>query len=155
MRDGLLEQCGDPDSVYERPANTFVAGFIGSPAMSLTRFGAEQQNGRTQLVHGQLRLDLDATGDVPADVIVGARAEHTRLWDSGPDLVGPIEGRVEYVESLGRETLIGVIASDDARFVIEAEGHVRFELGEALTFGLRKGLLYLFDAEDERSVGRI
>ena len=45
MRDGVIEQCGDPDEVYERPANTFVAGFIGSPAMSLARVGAERRNG--------------------------------------------------------------------------------------------------------------
>ena len=45
MRDGVLEQVGDPDSVYEQPANTFVASFIGSPAMSLARVGCERRNG--------------------------------------------------------------------------------------------------------------
>ncbi len=155
MRDGILEQCGDPDTVYERPANTFVAGFIGSPAMSLARFSAERQNGHTGLVHGPLRLDLGKAEGVPADVIIGVRAEHTRLWDPAAGLVGPIEGRVEYVESLGRETLIGVSAAEDARFVIEADGRVRFEPGEPVSFGLRKGYLYLFDASDERSLGRV
>jgi multiple sugar transport system ATP-binding protein len=155
MRDGVLEQCGDPDTVYERPANTFVAGFIGSPTMSLTSFSAERRNGRIELVHGQLRLDLGATLDIPTEVIVGVRAEHARLWDPSAGLVGPIAGRVEYVESLGRETLIGVGSADGAEFVVEAEGHVRFEPGEALSFGLRRGSLYLFDAADERSLGRV
>ena len=154
MRDGVLEQCSDPDMVYERPANTFVAGFIGSPAMSLTSFSAERRNGRVELVHGLLRLDLGATLDIPTEVIVGVRAEHARLWDPAAGLVGPIAGRVEYVESLGRETLIGVGAADGAEFVVEAEGHVRLEPGEALSFGLRRGSLYLFDAADERSLGR-
>ena len=45
MRDGVLEQVGDPDSVYEQPANTFVASFIGSPAMSLARVGCDRRNG--------------------------------------------------------------------------------------------------------------
>ena len=86
---------------------------------------------------------------------MGARPEHTRLWDSEPGLLGPIEGRVDYVESLGRETLIGVEAADHARFVIEAEGHVRAEPGEPVRFGLRRGWLYLFDVGDERALGRI
>ena len=58
MRDGVIEQCGDPDEVYERPANTFVAGFIGSPAMSLARVGAERRNGSLELVLGDTRLAL-------------------------------------------------------------------------------------------------
>jgi ABC-type sugar transport system ATPase subunit len=155
MRDGVLEQVGDPDSVYAQPANTFVASFIGSPAMSLARVGCERRNGGVSLILGEQRVDLGATQDVPADVIVGVRAEHTRLWDSEAGLLGPIDARVDYVESLGRETLIGVAASDDARFVVEAEGHVRAEPGESIRFGLRNGWLYLFDANDERALGRV
>ena len=155
MRDGVLEQCGDPDAVYERPANTFVAGFVGSPAMSLARMGAERRDGHVRLQLGEVRLELDADGDVPAEVIVGIRPEHTRLWEADSGLVGPLDGRVEYVEALGRETLIGVTGPGDARFVIEAEGRVRVEPGEAVRFGFRTGRLYLFDVADERALGRI
>jgi len=155
MRDGVLEQVGNPDSVYEQPANTFVASFIGSPAMSLARVGSDRRNGGVELVLGEQRLAVGGAADVPAEVIVGARPEHTRLWASEAGLVGPIDGRVEYVESLGRETLIGVAAPGDTRFVVEAEGHVRAEPGESLRFGLRKGWLYLFDVADERALGRI
>src|SRR5215475_8130532 len=52
MRDGILEQVGGPDSVYEQPANTFVASFIGSPAMSLARVGCERRNGGLSLLLG-------------------------------------------------------------------------------------------------------
>ena len=99
--------------------------------------------------------DLTFRVDTLVRYNLGVRAEHTRLWDPAAGLVGPIEGRVEYVESLGRETLIGVSAAEDARFVIEADGRVRFEPGEPVSFGLRKGYLYLFDASDERSLGRV
>jgi ABC-type sugar transport system ATPase subunit len=155
MRDGVLEQVGKPDSVYRQPANTFVASFIGSPAMSLARVGADRHNGNVDLVLGEQRLALGRAEDVPAEVIVGVRPEHTRLWDSEAGLVGPVEGRVEYVESLGRETLIGVAAPGDARFVVEAEGLVRAEPGDSLRFGLRKGWVYLFDVADERALGRV
>jgi hypothetical protein len=59
------------------------------------------------------------------------------------------------VEALGRETLLGVTGPAGAKFVIEAEGHVRAEPGEALRFGLRPGWVYLFDPADERALGRV
>ena len=155
MRDGVLEQVGRPDSVYERPANTFVASFIGSPAMSLARVGSSRDNGTVELVLGERRLALADAPDVPSDVIMGVRPEHTRLWASEEGLLGPLEGRVEYVESLGRETLIGVEAPGDTRFVVEADGLVRVEPGEPIRFGLRRGWVYLFDASDEHALGRV
>jgi len=155
MRDGVLEQVGDPDSVYQQPANTFVASFIGSPAMSLARCGCDRSNGAVQLKLGEQRLALEGAHEIPDEVIVGVRPEHTRLWDAEQGLLGPLEGRVEYVESLGRETLIAVAAAGDTRFVVEAEGNVRAEPGEALRFGLRRGWVYMFDATDERALGRV
>jgi multiple sugar transport system ATP-binding protein len=155
MRDGLLEQVGDPDTVYERPANTFVAGFIGSPAMSLARMGAERRNGGVALGLGGLRLHVETAEEVPSEVIVGVRPEHTRPWEDGAGLVGPIDGRVEYVEALGRETLIGVSTEGGVSFVVEADGRLRVEPGESMRFGLRTGRLYLFDPVDERAIGRL
>ena len=155
MREGVLEQVGDPDSVYERPANTFVASFIGSPAMSLARVRANRGNGRVQLLLGEQQLVLDGEADLPAEVILGARPEHTRLWESERNLLGPIDGTVEYVEALGRETLIGVDAAGAARFVVEADGRVRAEPGELVRFGLRRGWVYLFGSGTEQAIGRI
>jgi ABC-type sugar transport system ATPase subunit len=155
MREGVLEQVGDPDTVYGHPANTFVAGFIGSPAMSLTRVGAERHDGRTRLVLGDLRLDLDGDPDLPAEIVVGIRPEHARRWEDAAGLVGPIDGRVDYAESLGRETLVGVTAPGDARFVVTIDGLVQAEPGSSLRFGLRPGWLYVFDAADRRALGRV
>jgi ABC-type sugar transport system ATPase subunit len=156
MRDGRLEQVGDPDAVYEEPANTFVAGFIGSPAMSLSPFGAEADGDRLRLAHGDVRLECSRNGaELPREVILGVRPEHARLWDSEADLIGPIEGSVDYVEALGRETLIGVDVGGDARFTVEADGRVRVDPGDPVRFGLRRGRLYLFDPDDERALGRI
>ena len=155
MRDGVLEQVGDPDTVYGHPANTFVAGFIGSPAMSLTPAGAERRDGRARLAFGDLRLDLDGAPDLPSEVVVGVRPEHARLWDDDAGLVGPIDGRVEYTESLGRETVVGVTGPGDARFIVTIDGLVQAEPGSSLRFGLRLGWLYVFDASDQRALGRV
>ncbi len=155
MRDSVLEQCGAPEEVYARPANTFVAAFIGSPAMQIGRFTADRGNGRVTLASGELRLDVGAADSVPDEVMMGVRPEHTRLWGTEPDLLGPIQGSVTYVESLGRETLIGVTAAGGAPFVVQAEGHIRRDPGDAVEFGVRKGWLYLFGADDEQTLGRI
>jgi ABC-type sugar transport system ATPase subunit len=155
MRDGLLEQVGDPDTVYERPANMFVAGFIGSPAMSLVPFSATRRGGELELTHGNVMLVLPADGEVPDELVLGVRPEHALLWEDGAGLVGPLEGRVDYVEALGRETFIGLSVAAGAQFVVEAEGHVRAEVGEALRFGVRPGRLHVFDARSEQALTRL
>ena len=94
MNDGRLEQVGTPEELYERPANLFVAGFIGSPSMSLVPVAA---------------LPLELPG-APAGAVLGVRPEHARLWEQGDGLLGPLEGEVAYVEALGRETFLGVDA---------------------------------------------
>ena len=93
MRRGRLEQVGDPDSVYSRPANTFVAAFIGSPSMSLVPMSREAAG---VLVRGGLRVPLAAaTGALPADVVLGVRPECCLPWSEGRGLIGPFEARVE------------------------------------------------------------
>src|SRR5690242_1771125 len=88
MNHGVLEQVGTPEDLYERPANRFVAGFIGSPAMSFFALGS---------------VDVSLNGH-PEGTIVGVRPEHARVWRDG--LVGPLKGRIAFVEALGRETFI-------------------------------------------------
>jgi ABC-type sugar transport system ATPase subunit len=108
MNDGRLEQVGTPEELYERPANVFVGGFIGSPAMSF----------------------------LPGDdgAVVGVRPEHVRPWADG--LVGPIAGRVAFVEALGRETLVGVDTEAGARLVSAVEGRAGYTVGEPIRVGL-------------------
>jgi ABC-type sugar transport system ATPase subunit len=107
MNEGALEQVGTPEQLYDEPANRFVGGFIGSPPMSFLPW-----NG----------------------ALVGVRPEHVRPWEEG--LLGPIEGRVAFVEALGRETLVGVDTDSGARLVTVLEGRARLEIGEPLRLGL-------------------
>jgi ABC-type sugar transport system ATPase subunit len=127
MNDGVLEQVGTPEELYERPANRFVGGFVGSPGMSFLEPGA---------------LGLD-------ERLIGVRPEHARRWREG--LVGPLQGSVAYVEALGRETFLGVDV-DGARLVVLEEGRVHAEPGEPIEFGLvRDGLRY-FDPASGRAL---
>jgi ABC-type sugar transport system ATPase subunit len=142
MCDGRLEQCGSPDELYERPANRFVAGFIGSPAMSF--FEASAQDGRLRASG----IDVPAPdgAQLPASVTVGVRPEHGRLWRDDAGLLGPIEGEVEYVEALGRETFIGVRCGE-ALLAVGAEGRVAVSPGERVRIGLVPDGLRYFDPE--------
>jgi ABC-type sugar transport system ATPase subunit len=122
MSEGRLEQVGTPEELYERPANVFVGGFIGSPAMSF----------------------------LPAEdgAVVGVRPEHVRLWQDG--LVGPIDGRVAFVEALGRETLVGVDTDAGARLVAAVQGRAAYDVGERVRLGLVEDGMRRFGSDGRR-----
>jgi ABC-type sugar transport system ATPase subunit len=128
MNHGVLEQVGTPEELYERPANRFVAGFIGSPAMCF---------------FVPAELGLSANGHPPA-AVAGVRPEHARPWRDG--LLGPLKGRVAFVEALGRETFIGVDVGE-SRLTVFEEGRATRDVGEELEFGLVPSGLRYFDAD--------
>ena len=152
MRDGLLEQEGRPDVVYNRPANMFVAGFIGSPAMTFGRVGVDRGDGALRLTHPALRLECAPVAGVGDEAIVGIRPEHTRPWQDGAGLAGPFQGTIESVEALGRETFLGVRVADDLRLVVRADGASDHRLGDRFQFGVERGRLHLFHSGSEAAI---
>jgi ABC-type sugar transport system ATPase subunit len=156
MTNGVLAQVGEPREVYERPANIFVAGFIGSPSMQFARATVRREADGVTLSHGPMNLWIDAPSQtLPSEVTLGVRPEHAHPWGNGRKLVGPIEGTVEYVEMLGRESLVGVEVAEDARLVIGTEPDGDIPVGDRITFGIEPGRIYLFDPETELALGRI
>jgi multiple sugar transport system ATP-binding protein len=111
MRDGILQQVDAPQVLYDRPANVFVAAFIGSPAMNLYE-GLVSDDG-SQVRLGDQALDLPR-GAAPSshhgqDVIVGIRPENLADAVTGGSAGargGRLEGEVDIVEALGSEKLI-------------------------------------------------
>jgi multiple sugar transport system ATP-binding protein len=107
LADGVLQQVGPPQDVYDHPRNVFVAGFIGSPPMNLLRGRAS--GGR--IVAGDLEIEDVHVPD--GDVLVGIRPED--LQPTGRDHPGPkLDVRVDVIEPLGDEVLVhgSVEASD-------------------------------------------
>jgi ABC-type sugar transport system ATPase subunit len=149
MNDGILEQVDEPAAIYERPANTFVAGFVGSPSMSLVPMSVRRTNGSLVLTQGELAIETRSPGPIPDEVVVGVRPEHARVWADDPTLLGPIEGTVEYVEMLGRESFVGVRAGDRARFVVLVVARTGMRPGDTMRFGVERGRIYVFDAASE------
>jgi len=159
MSEGALEQVGDTRAVYEQPANVFVAGFIGSPSMSFATLDVISKDDGIVLSRGGVSLTIgDPRGladRLPSEVIVGIRPEHAHLWVEGNNLAGPVTGRVEYVEMLGREMLIGAATGADQRFSVLASPDSAVKAGEQVRFGLEPGRLYLFDATTQLAVGTL
>jgi ABC-type sugar transport system ATPase subunit len=149
MNDARLEQVGPPEELYERPANRFVAGFIGSPAMSFAEVAAED---------GELRgsgFSVPGGGGGAAGagpLLLGVRPEHVRPWREDAGLCGPLDGTVAYVEALGRETFLGVDLEGGDRFVVCVEGRAGEQPGDRIRFGIAPDGVRLFEREGGAAV---
>ncbi len=134
MRHGVLQQIGTPEELYLRPANTFVARFIGSPAMNLVPPELVGLGG------------ADAGGR-----LAGFRPEHVQLGNGRPESVH-YEALVEVVEYLGNEQLAHTRVQD-AEVVVKLPVEPRLEAGTNATFSVPRDKVLLFDRETERALG--
>ena len=142
MQDGVLQQLGTPTEVYNQPANLFVAGFIGSPAMNLPR--ARVMDGR--VVHPAFHLRV-AGRDAPAvgsEVVVGLRPEDITLG------AGPFAARVRLVEPTGHEQIAVLALEGGEALTVRADAEMPLRAGDALQWGVRAARLHLFDAHSGR-----
>ncbi|MFL5954095.1 MAG: ABC transporter ATP-binding protein [Gaiellaceae bacterium] len=151
MRLGVLEQVGTPEAIYQRPANAFVAGFVGTPPMSFLTCTCETRDTETVLRHGAWTLPSPIAVDADS-VIVGVRSENVGAWNDGGTAAGPFEGTVRAVEALGRETFASVDLGAGEEVTVQLGGLARVELGERLRFGIDPRALYLFDSGNGRSL---
>jgi multiple sugar transport system ATP-binding protein len=144
MRGGIIQQLAAPQEIYNRPANLFVAGFIGSPSMNFLH-GAITQGGKA-FQFGQTTLNLagyegGALTDIPK-AILGLRPEHLQITDT-PIAGLTIPATVEIDEPMGADSLIWLVADGvqmSVRVPVErriARGtlvHLRVDLGKASLF---------------------
>ena len=153
MNNGVAEQIGSPLEVYEDPASTFVAGFIGAPAMNL--IDAEvSQDGITLDVDGAPLSLFDAPLPVEAgeQVTLGIRPEHFRRATATEK--ADLGVTVSPVEILGADTLAhGIIGSGGrggASVIVRLPGNARLETGERLPLRIDPGAAHLFDQKSGR-----
>jgi ABC-type sugar transport system ATPase subunit len=125
MRKGLLQQIGTPQELYTRPANTFVASFIGSPAMNLVPAAA---------------IGIDRDG-----LLAGFRPEHVHLGLAGDGAFG-FDASVELVEYLGDERLAHVRLGERL-LVAKLPADQPLETGKTTSFTVHSPAVLLFDAD--------
>jgi multiple sugar transport system ATP-binding protein len=131
MRTGVLQQIGTPEDLYTNPANTFVATFIGSPAMNLLPAST---------------LGIGADGK-----LAGFRPEHIELGN-GSAAAAHYDATVEVVEYLGDEQLAH-LRLGDTDVIAKLPVEPRLKAGNQQTFSVPLRKVILFDAESERSLG--
>jgi multiple sugar transport system ATP-binding protein len=147
LRDGQLQQCAAPRELYARPANTFVAGFIGSPAMSLCTVPVGS-NGSVDLGSATVALAEAASAEITArglhTVVVGLRPEALEVATEG------IPARVEVVEELGADSYVfcsSDVAGGEARFTARTDARRSPERGERIALRPIAGAAHFFDPE--------
>jgi ABC-type sugar transport system ATPase subunit len=151
MNQGEIAQEGKPLDLYYRPANLFVAGFIGSPAMNFFDAVVKQRVESVVTLGGegfadfQLSLGVDAPAP-GAEVKVGVRPEHLRIGGAGPLQV---RGAVELVERLG-EISYAYARAGAAPFVAEVRGREAPPAGGDAAFGAAAQDVHVFDEAGRR-----
>ena len=154
MHDGKIQQVGSPGEIYTRPANVFVATFIGSPAMNVVAGRVEAGD---FVADGGWRVSLPP--GVPgvqarqgAQALLGIRPESLHLEkEVGPDHGGVVEAGVDLTEPLGAETLVHLTLGSD-HLVGRVASNVSVHAGEKVRFALAPDGVHLFEVESEQRV---
>ncbi|HMO46213.1 MAG TPA: sn-glycerol-3-phosphate import ATP-binding protein UgpC [Rubrivivax sp.] len=142
MNAGRMEQFGTPEEVYQRPATTFVAGFIGSPPMNLLRGHADG----ARFTVGTQTLPLPQPAPRHGELILGLRPEHA-VWGRGDWQL-----QVEVVETLGAERLV-YCRLGEALFTVRIDGTLPApRSGESVPLGPPAARLHWFDAASGQRV---
>jgi multiple sugar transport system ATP-binding protein len=150
MKDGYVQQIGTPYELYHKPANVFVAGFIGEPPMNFVR--GVVKNGCIAM--GDNTLDLRSKyADIGRyegkEIVFGFRPEAVRLGEAGNACV--VRCRVELTEMLGDNTNVYITAGDK-QAILKVDSHDTPEMDTDITFSIPTEEVYLFDAQTENVI---
>jgi multiple sugar transport system ATP-binding protein len=162
MRDGCLVQIDTPQALYDRPADLFVAGFIGSPAMNFLRAELEGSNGTVRASFGSQTLELPSRALPPAlaerglrDVIIGVRPEHLDLATNGNAV---LRAPVTLAEPVGAQVIVHLdletlsVADQGGDFCACLDSRRPCSRGETLALGVDPAALHFFDPETETAL---
>jgi multiple sugar transport system ATP-binding protein len=153
LRDGVLQQLGTPDQIYDNPVNVFVAGFIGSPSMNLI---TARMDG-TGVIFDRTRIEIPPAtmtarpglgAYTGRELVVGIRPEDFRA--EGEDAV---ELKVNRVESLGSELMAYLDGGQGAEITARLERTAKVEEGERARLAVDRERLYFFDPESGEAIG--
>jgi multiple sugar transport system ATP-binding protein len=141
LRDGDLQQVDAPSTLYHKPANVFVAGFIGSPAMNMLPVSVD---GSVKIAGAEIQIGRALSG---GPTTIGFRPEAVTI---GGD--GPIPARVRVVEDLGSELFVHLVVDhegEERRIVAKVDAPFSVEAGENVRLALH-GDVHLFDGTETR-----
>ena len=163
MKDGVIQQIGTPQEVFDHPTNLFVAGFIGTPQMNFFDAELVKEDGRYAVVLENARVELSEAKQAnlarkqvqPGPITLGVRPEHISL--SG-DASQAVRGTVDVAEMMGSAVHLHVDACGRDTIVIlqtmdlQGAGHPIPATGSALPFTFGGNVAHVFDRETGRNL---
>ena len=145
--DKRIQQIGPPMEIYNRPANAFVARFVGSPAMTLAPavlLPGEEPFARVRLGDGtEVATRVPRAGLPSGPLELGVRPEMVRVAAEGPG-GGKAAAKVELVERLGDRTLVYALLADGRPITAEDQGNSRVRMGDTVTLAIDGAAAHLF-----------
>ncbi len=148
MDEGKIQQIGKPEEFHQRPANMFVAQFIGSPTMNL--INGKITDKRFIADNGMIGVTLSKedqkvlTNYEDRQVAVGVRPERFLRSDESNET---FECTIEVVEMLGKEKILYALLDDGSYLTISTPGHYQYQANERYSFGLDRNALHIFDLD--------
>jgi len=159
MRDGVLQQCDEPEKVYAYPANKFVASFIGSPPMNFLDATLVQNGSKVYVDAGEFKLPLPeghgAIGMVGKKVVLGIRPEE--IDDSNlatnikPTEDNTIQAKVDVLEPLGHE-YVAYLNIGSLNLIATIDNETRIKEAQTAQFVINLDRIHIFDAETEEAI---
>jgi len=153
MNEGQIRQIGTPDEIYHRPADTFVARFIGSPPMNLIPVEA---SGSTMILAGGQEFSLSTSPPQTGKLLLGVRPEQVRVGPQGEGLVATVES----VENLGAEAILTLrfaakntsSVESDEKVLAKVEGSSSARPGDTLGVSFESSSVRWFDPDSQLAV---
>lgn len=165
MHAGTLQQIGSPQEVYNKPRSLFVAGFMGSPSMNLSRGAIQSNGGRTyiRLNHTDFSWELSNEqlanlGNAPQDkeFVFGIRPEHITVFKE--PIEGNIKATVHLVESLGSMNIIDIFLGEDPETTdlitlrVRTHPSFRVEVGQPIWLDFDEEHVHFFSSKTEQAI---
>jgi len=157
MKDGLVQQVGEPLELYNNPANKFVAGFIGSPSMNFASVTVTEANGSLIVENAGLCIKLpDETarrlrGHIGREILLGVRPEDLSVASAADSDRSCFDAVIEVIEQLGSEILLDMKVGGGV-MVASVEPSVRVKVRDKLRIAMRSSRLHVFDANTEAAI---
>ena len=153
MNKGLLQQVGGPQFVYNQPANTFVADFIGSPSMNFLEFILVKDLTGVHLESDGISFNLPnitTSKPLPHRVTIGIRPKDISILDdeSNADII--MKGEITFIEMLGDDSIIEVKTGSNLIKVANANSNLDITVGRILKLGIPYSKIHFFDTNGER-----
>jgi multiple sugar transport system ATP-binding protein len=156
MKRGLLQQVGKPQEVYNQPANTFVAGFIGSPSMNFLECNLVKDHTTIRLESNGISFKLpnnrirSSSEPLPKKMTIGMRPKDISILEDESHADIKMKGEITFIEMLGDDSIIEVKIGSSLVKVANTTSNRNLSVGCIIMFGIPYSKVYFFSTDDEK-----